>query len=262
MRLLTIELDDEKKQTTLMYRHTLMASMNAQFMLRSNMIGVGVSFDVPVFGVLQPCHIRALLTVVDELPLSIDGRNVIVRPSPFIVANPSQQSVVWMWTLVTVVNQRFKSVYTASSEQSKERLNDTRTYWITTGEWRYQRRLKAALSHIAELRGRAVPVVGQRKHVSEYFNSVLLRTICFITIVRPHRNASTAAVLSRCSGVSVYEHFMWDISNWKNKINPTRMYYRRIKNILCHLPFSPCTNKTYSTSKLTLVNDVSKQRRS
>lgn len=128
MRLLTIELDDEKKQTTLMYRHALMVSMNAQFMLRSNMIGVGVSFDVPVFGAPQPCHIRALLGVADKLPLPIDRRNVIVRPSPFIVANPNQQSMVRMWTLVTVVNQWFTSVYIASVRQSKNEPNDTRTY--------------------------------------------------------------------------------------------------------------------------------------
>lgn len=45
MRLLTIELDDEKKHTTLMYRQTLTASMNKQLVLRSD-----ISSEVTVVG--------------------------------------------------------------------------------------------------------------------------------------------------------------------------------------------------------------------
>jgi hypothetical protein len=45
MRLLTIELDDEKKHTTLMYRQTLTTNMNKQLVLRGD-----ISLELMVIG--------------------------------------------------------------------------------------------------------------------------------------------------------------------------------------------------------------------
>lgn len=76
MRLLAIKLDDEKKQTTLMYRHTLTTSMNAQFTLRSNMMRVRVRDPRP-FSRLQGAPV--LRTAREQ---ALDGRRVSAVHQP------------------------------------------------------------------------------------------------------------------------------------------------------------------------------------